>query len=388
VEIREYTPDDVDDVARIRRLAFGGPADADPQRHVAPGRRGLIAELEGRPSAVLSIADFAQFFGGAPVPMGGVAGVAVDPHTRGRGVATALLDSSLRTMREHGQVISVLYATVPNLYRGRGWERSGVLEWLDFPMDRLLMSPKPEERQATRPAAKGDLDALHDCYLRLASTVDGMLDRHAPTIEIGDVLGMDVVTVVPGEDGTLRGYLTAERPAAGGLKVHDLVAADRDTQLTLLRELTSWAGVLDQVSLRVTDPAVAGLVTAQAMRHTVRNAVWLQRVVDLPAAVAARGWPNAVALRPSAVDVYVLDEHAPWHAGAQRIVAEDGVVRVEPGGTGVVRLHARALGPWFSGMQNTHALRRAGLLEGDPADAALLDVLTGSPGVPRLADFF
>ena len=63
-------------------------------------------------------------------------------------------------------------------------------------------------------------------------------------------------------------------------------------------------------------------------------------------------------------------------------------MRVEPGGTGAVRLHARALGPWFSGAQNTHALRRAGLLDGDLADAAMLDQLVGMSGVPRLADFF
>ncbi|MEU4745290.1 sterol carrier protein domain-containing protein [Actinosynnema sp. NPDC023658] len=60
-------------------------------------------------------------------------------------------------------------------------------------------------------------------------------------------------------------------------------------------------------------------------------------------------------------------------------------VLVEPGGSGAVRLHARALGPWFSGMQDSHALRRAGLLDGD---AALLDRLVGAPGVPRLADSF
>ena len=69
-------------------------------------------------------------------------------------------------------------------------------------------------------------------------------------------------------------------------------------------------------------------------------------------------------------------------------LAADGAVRLEPGGTGAVRLHARALGPWFSGAQNTHALRRAGLLEGDPADAVVLDQLVGSAGTPRLADFF
>ena len=121
------------------------------------------------------------------------------------------------------------------------------------------------------------------------------------------------------------------------------------------------------------------------MRYSVWTSTWMLRVVDLPAAVAARGWPRT---NDVAVDVEIIDPHAPWHAGPHRIVVEDGVVRVEPGGIGAVRLHARALGPWFAGAQNTHALRRAGLLEGDPADAVVLDQLVGASGVPRLADFF
>ncbi|MBB5956391.1 putative acetyltransferase [Saccharothrix tamanrassetensis] len=375
--IRELDENDTDDVRRLRKVAFGSTSEDPPLR---PGRRGLVAELDGRPAAVLSISEFHQFYGGAPVPMAGIGGVAVDPYARGRGLATGLLDRSLADLREHGQPLSALYATVPALYRSRGWERAGVFEWLDVSIDRLPTAPKV----LARPAGEGDLDALHACYTDLASTVNGLLDRTKPAIDVAEVLKLDIVSVVPGHDGEVRGYLTAER-SREGLRVFDLVGRDAATQLGLLRELTSWAGLLDQVSLRVTDPAVTGLLTNQGIRHTVNTSVWQLRVVDLPAAVAARGWPAAEALKPAAVDLEVVDEHAPWHAGRQRLVVEDGSVRVEPGGDGAVRLHARALGPWFSGMQDSHALRRAGLLDGD---AALLDRLVGAPGVPRLADFF
>jgi hypothetical protein len=93
-------------------------------------------------------------------------------------------------------------------------------------------------------------------------------------------------------------------------------------------------------------------------------------------------------LRPFAVDIEVIDEHAPWHAGRHRLVVDDGVVRCEPGGTGSVRLSARALGPWFAGTADSAMLRRAGLIEGDPAIAAQLDVLTGAPREARTADAF
>lgn len=386
MHIREYTDDDLDAVFRLRKLAFN--ATERPERLVKPGLHGLVAELDGRVAGVLGIGEYAQFYGGAAVPMGGIGGVAVDGATRGRGVAGALLDAALVTMREHGQPLSVLYATVPTLYRGRGWERAGLFEWVELPMDRVLSVPPPTERIPSRPADESDLTALHDCYLEVARTIDGMADRRLPRIDVAKVLEMDLVSVLPGPNG-LRGYLTAKREPGGGdlgrLKVFDLVGVDVEAQLNLLASLKSWAGTLDAIDLRITDPATLNLLGATPMRYSVSTSTWMLRVVDLPAAVAARGWPR---LPDMAVDVEIIDQHAPWHAGNQRIVVEDGAVRVEPGGTGAVRLHTRALGPWFSGAQNTHALRRAGLLEGDPADAVVLDQLAGAAGVPRLADFF
>ena len=385
MRIRELAEDDLDAVFRLRKLAFGSTE--RPQRIVRPGSHGLVAEIDGRVAGVLGIGAYAQFYGGAAVPMGGIGGVAVNGASRGRGVANALLREALTTMREHGQAISALYPTVPTLYRKFGWERTGVFEWVELPMDRLLSVPRPSEPIPSRPARESDLAALHDCYLEVARTVDGLADRRPPRIDLAEVLEMDLVSVLPGPNG-LRGYLTATREAGGDmgrLKVFDLIGVDVEAQLTLLASLASWAGTLEAVDLRITDPATVGLLGGTPLRHSVWTSTWMQRVVDLPAAVAARGWPR---LANAAVDLEVVDEHAPWHAGRHRLVAEDGAVRVEPGGSGAVRLHARALGPWFSGAQNTHALRRAGLLEGDPADAVVLDQLAGSAGTPRLADFF
>jgi hypothetical protein len=122
--------------------------------------------------------------------------------------------------------------------------------------------------------------------------------------------------------------------------------------------------------------------------HDVRNHPWMLRVVDLREAVAARGWPLTAMLRPLSVDIEVVDQHAPWQAGRHRIVFDGSGVFVEPGGSGAVRLHARALGPWFAGTSDTAALSRAGLIEGDAKQAALLDVLTGAPRTARMANSF
>lgn len=86
VRIREYTDDDIEAVFRLRKLAFN--TTERPERLVRPGTRGLVAEIDGRVAGVLGIGEYAQFYGGAPVPMGGIGGVAVDGAYRGRGWRT------------------------------------------------------------------------------------------------------------------------------------------------------------------------------------------------------------------------------------------------------------------------------------------------------------
>ncbi|TDV45366.1 GNAT family N-acetyltransferase [Actinophytocola oryzae] len=385
-------PRDADDeqIYEIARLAFGGPREPRPASlwSKQKGWHGLVAELDGRLVGVLKVREYAQFFGGAAVPMGGLASVAVAPAGRGRGVATALIDAVLPEMRDRGQAISALYPSVPALYRGRGWEQTGNYERVTLRPELFAMLPKPTERVVMRHATEADTAAIHECYLRFARTVDGTLDRSTAAFEPERMLELDIVEVATAEDGTVLGYLTGERPEGDTLVVHDLVADDRETALGLFANLGRWTGILTEVSLRINDPAWWQLLMTLPVVHDVRNHGWMLRVVDLPAAVGARGWPNAACLAPTSVDIEVVDEHAPWHAGRHRLTVDGGRVSCEPGGDGTVRLRARALGPWFAGSADTAMLRRGGLLDGDAAAARLLDQLTGAPRLPRMADSF
>jgi predicted acetyltransferase len=386
-------PRDADDeqIYDVSRLAFGGPREPQPERlwtHRREGWHALVAELDGRVVGTLKVRDYQQFFGGVAVPMGGVANVAVAPSARGHGVATHLIDAIMPEMRDHGQCISALYPSVPPLYRSRGWEQTGNYERVILRPELFTLLPRPAERPTMRRATKSDLPAIHDCYLRFAHTVDGMLDRATAAFQLEKLLDLDIIEVMPREDGTIRGYLTGNRPEDDRLYIYDLVADDRDGVLGLFANLASWAGTLEEIALRLNDPSWWQLLANQSVLQQVRNHPWMLRVVDLPAAVAARGWPAAAYLAPTSVDIEVVDEHAPWQAGRHRLVVDSGKVICEPGGEGTVRLQARALGPWYAGSADTAMLRRAGLLDGDVAAARVLDMLTGAPRLPRMADSF
>jgi predicted acetyltransferase len=386
-------PRDEDDrqIYEVNRLAFGGPREPDERRlwsHRKEGWYGFVAELDGRVVGTLKVREYQQFFGGQVVPMGGVASVAVAPSARGRGVASALVDAALPALLDRGHSLSALYPTVPPLYRSRGWEQTGNYESVILRPELFASLPRPAARQAMRRATEADLSAIHDCYLRFAQTFDGMLDRSTAAFQLARMLENDLVEVVPGEDGTIRGYLVGERPDWDKLTIEDLVADDRETALTLFANLASWSGLVSEITLRINDPAWWQLLVTQPVLHDIRNHPWMLRVIDLPAAVAARGWPLAAHLAPTSVDIEVIDEHAPWQAGRHRLVVDGDKVVCEPGGEGTVRLQARALGPWYAGSADTAMLRRGGLLDGDPAAAQVLDLLTGAPRLPRMADSF
>lgn len=391
MRVRPYQADDDNDLYRLTRLAFGGPREpSGPEAFWSAhtGWTGLVAEQDGGLVGCVKVRDYRQFFGGCAVPMGGIANVAVHPHARGHGVATAMLDAVLPHLREHGHVISALYPSVPALYRARGWEQTGDYQTTTLRPETFALLPKPSARPVLRRAAEEDLSALHDTYLTLASTVDGMLDRATASFTREKLLDLDIADIVPGPDGSVRGYLAGERPEGEKLVCHDLVARDGETALGLLGYLGRWTGIIEEVSLRIVDPAWWQLLVNLPVMHDVNNHPWMLRVVDLPAAVAARGWPAAEYLSSFAVDLEVTDEHAPWQAGRHRLIVDGGKVVCEPGGSGAIRLRARALGPWYAGSADTAMLRRAGLIDADPADARLLDLLTGAPHPVRMADAF
>ena len=137
MSVRPLERADAAAVHELRRLAFGGPRDADTSWVDSPGWSGRVAELDGAPVGFTRVWDFRQFFGGQPVPSGGVASVAVAAHARGRGVASALLDDALVGMRAAGQVVSTLFPYVKPPYRGRGWEHAGALEHVRVPLAEL-----------------------------------------------------------------------------------------------------------------------------------------------------------------------------------------------------------------------------------------------------------
>lgn len=285
--LRRLTDDDLLASRRLSRLAFGGPREVstDPPRGdvLAYGAFDDAGELEAKVVAL----DYQQWWGGRPVPMVGIGGVATRPDARGRGLVRALLDL---VAAEASAPVSVLFPTSTGIYRRLGWEVVGTLDTTPVLPLHLTRRRKTGVRRATAE----DLPAIQDLYDARGRTGSGLLTRTGPMFADGTagVLEHDVVDLAV-EDGEVTGYVAYDREGGyrggGHLDVSECVARTDDAFDTVLATLGEWAGVVDEVRWRGD--------TAQLQRHLGANLApprerqpWMLRVLDPVAAFAGRGY--------------------------------------------------------------------------------------------------
>jgi len=110
---------------------------------------------------------------------------------------------------------------------------------------------------------------------------------------------------------------------------------------------------------------------------------WMQRIVDIPNALRARGW------NPNISATVALEVSDPISEDAQRIVLEvsGGKAEVTTGGPGGVRCDVGALGAWYSGTLRAWNAARLNLMRGADEDIALMDSLCVNND-PWMPDYF
>jgi predicted acetyltransferase len=393
-DVRELRHEDAEAAWRLGALAFGYHDQAMPEgwRPDSAGRRSWgVFDESGRLVAKAVDREQGQWFGGRTVPASGVAGVAVIPELRARGLGRLVLTRLLAEARARGAAISTLFPSTPFPYRRLGWEEVGALTYLALPTA-ALTTARAADGVTLRPAAADDVPAVHDLYRRVAVESTGMIERTGPLFPdtLDELLAdFDGLTVAAGPSGDVEGYATWDRGsgsnAAGKVTVHDLVAVTPGATGTLLAMFAGWASVAPTTVLKLSyhDPAL--FVLASSLTRVESRQPWMLRAVDAAAAVAARGWPRHL---DGQLDLDLEDAACPWNAGPHRLVLSGGEGGLEPGGTGEVRLSSRGFAAWYAGAASPAILRRAGFLGGgDARSDEFLRAATAGPAT-ALHDYF
>jgi predicted acetyltransferase len=428
VDVRLLTADDdLEPELDLGHRAFG-PFGADErerrlasaQASVAAGRQ--LAAFDG--SAMVASAryfDMRQWWNGRSLPMAGVAGVKVAPEERGRGVGRALMTGLLEQIAADGYALSVLYPATSAVYRSVGWELAGGQYDVTVPARSLrsLQPPDPLAQAAEAPGAAGAAGAGPGAAgaglgvaggagggavngatatVRRAGPADAAEiiarsgELHAAARDCGPVT-FDAATLAGLLDDpsmycylALDGFLAyrwnrtsdqmlaycVHAGSAATARALWSILASHGTMVTGVR---AFVNPVDSVNWLVREPDVT----------LSRREMWMLRLVDPPAAIAGRGFPEGVGL---AVGLSLRDAQLSGNSGPWMLEISGGkgsLTRVEtiPGSArsaGPLRLGARGLAAMYAGTPLA-SLRQAGLAAGgEPgADAALNEAFAGAP---------
>ena len=372
-EIRTIRADELDAYVRLDSYAFGYEATAEVfevYRRDYPLDWLVAAFVDGRMVAHLTHLPYRLSLNGREISLCGIADVATWPEDRRQGHVGALLRDCLVRARDAGQSLSMLYPTVPALYRHFGWATAAVQrEYAVRPSDLRFVGP---------PAEGGRVERLTiDQWPMVAPIYDGLLAGANCALVRGErewtrwhpERASEHLVGWRGGGGALDGYLLhrppRQSPPFSGLMnqeflLRELVARTPAAYRGLLGYLARH-DIVRRVAWRapVDDPLLALLADPTVVETRLRPSFML-RLVDLPAALAARGY---LAGSEGALVLTVQDEAAPWNAGTWRLTVEGGQGQATASTAAPdLTLGIDTLAALYTGFLTPAAARHAGLL--------------------------
>jgi predicted acetyltransferase len=390
--IRAVRPDDdLDAQLDLSERSFGVKS-PDAREHwretvahlVAQGRC-LGAFAGGRQVGAAMFHDMRQWWRGRAVPMAGVSSVTVAPEERGRGVGRRLMAALLAEIAGHGYPLSVLYPATMPLYRSLGWELAGARETAQIPARSLhpLASPDlpdlPADARsvALRRAEPGDAAAVISVIGRV----------HEAARDCGPITWDEASVRQWLRDPDLYAYLCDDgfliyrwHDGNDALFVEGAEAMSGPTLRAFWSQVGSHASIADKVYARVGAADAFWWLTRERDADVTHRSMWMLRVVDAPAAIAARGFCPVMSL---SIPLDIADDICPANAGRWELTVAAGKGSLDPitwlpaAGT-TLALGARGLAALYAGTP-VATLRQAGLASGgSPEGDAALDAAFGA----------
>ena len=339
--------------------------------------------------------------GGDAVPADALSNVTVLPTHRRRGLLTSLMQQNLSDAVERGEVVSALVAAEWPIYGRYGY--GPAVEQAAYEVEaravRFLAADSPGEVVVVDPKdARKSTQAVYEAVrLRCPGSIERPaynFDRELGLVspEIRNTWSGNVALHLD-PDGTVDGFVrwTGEaswdgmRPQ-GKLVVDELLAQTPDAYAALWRLVCSvdLVTTVTAGSRPVVEPLPHLLADGRAVRQVRREDLLWARVLDVPAALAARRYP----VEGRGV-VEVVDAQG-WAGGVFAVEGGPaGATCVRTSASPEVTVPVPALGACYLGGTRLRTLASAGLVDEHTSGAvSRLDVLLGPVEVPWALTFF
>jgi predicted acetyltransferase len=364
-------------------------------------RQGLFlgAFADGRAAGAAMIHDLRQWWAGREVPCAGIASVKVAPELRGRGVGRRLMTTSLDTVAERGYPLSALFPATMPIYRSLGWELAGGKYQATIPARSLRTLVGPDKDVAAPPVSAAGAE-VHRAGPEDAAQIIGIIGRaHQGARDAGPLTWdegpfrqwldrPDLYSYLVGDDG-FAAYRWGGDGSHGELFVERVHAVTPEALRALWSVIASHSSVARTVTALTAPNDPFWWLTAERDATITKRSMWMLRVVDAPAAIAARGFRPAVS---AAVALEINDSARPANSGSWQLEVADGKGALTPAASPVARgstpltLGARGLAALYAGTP-VATLRLAGLAAGGTPDSdAALDAAFAA--TPYMVDDF
>ena len=221
-----------------------------------------------------------------------MAGVAIAPEYRGRGVGRALMTALTELMAERGYPLSVLYPATMVIYRSLGWEMAGHRYEATMPGPALLDAG--QARGADAQAGPGDAAEVLEVIGRAHE-----LARDSGPITYDEAEVRRFLTR-PGRYADTRSFAYLADDGFVGYRwqhgnqeifVEKAVAASAETTRALWAVVGSHSSVAERVRAQVGPQDPFWWLQREETANIVERESWMLRLLDAPAAIAARGFP-------------------------------------------------------------------------------------------------
>lgn len=355
----------------------------------------LVLHRDGRLAAGLAVLPMGQSFGGRFVSTGGICCVGVAPEARGTGAGFALMKGMLGRLKEQGVALSTLFPSTTAFYRKLGYERAGVrADWRISLGEILIRGGEPE----IRPMEAEDEAAVRSLQESWALRHEGNLRRHEGFMWTRWLSPVDqgkpsspIHRYVVEDGGRIRAYVFYRQGEQfQPMNVIDWAAADPASARRLWSFFAAHATMATELRWRGGFPDVMADFLPEQKARCHGSIDWMLRIVDLPAALEARGYDTNL---ETSLLLEVEDEVLPWNHGRFAFGVAEGRGRcrildpVSSSGKPPLRLNVRAFAALFAGRASVEALHWAGLLEGLEEDRGRLQSCFPR-SAPWMADSF
>lgn len=342
-----------------------------------------VVRRGGQIAAAMGAIPFGHWVGGRVVPTAGITAVGVAPGERGGGVGLWMLRQALAEQRAQGVPIATLYPATTAFYRRNGFERAAVRTIYEIDLAAIGVRDHALETVAV---GADQIETLKQIYAQVASRSTGWIDR--PDFYWQRMLrgaGKPSYALLVQRDGVPEGYVIFAHAQRGEpVVVQDAVALTPAAGRRILTVLADNRSVLEKARFAAApnDPLLL-LLPEQNQKVFFRIDLML-RILDVPAALAARGYAQGVSAE---LHLHVDDDLFPENSGPLVLRVADGRGVAERGGSGRVRMGIRDLAALYTGFISPFDQARAGALQGPPEDLAALALAFSGPQ-PWLPDMF